>query len=367
MSAAEPPSHTAASAPLFAPLKIRSVTFRNRIGVSPMCQYACQDGFATDWHLVHLGSRAVGGAGMVMVEATGVEHRGLISPFDMGIYKEEHVEPLARIAAFVKEQGAVAAIQLAHAGRKGSTRRPWEGGAVVPANEGGWQTVAPSPVPFRPEDPPPAELSQAEIRRVVDSFAAAARRAQRAGFQAVEIHSAHGYLLHQFLSPLSNFRTDAYGGAFDNRIRIVLEVAAAVRAAWPDPLPLFVRLSCTDWMEGGWTIEDSVELARRLQALGVDLIDCSSGGASLQAQIPLAPGYQVPFASRIRKEAGVRTAAVGLITTPEQANRVIESESGDLVLLARESLRDPYFPLHAARALGVSVDPPVRYGRAFVS
>ncbi|MBZ5577586.1 MAG: NADH:flavin oxidoreductase/NADH oxidase [Acidobacteriia bacterium] len=367
MTATDTAPHTTATAPLFAPLTIRGVTFRNRIGVSPMCQYACHDGLATDWHLVHLGSRAVGGAGMVIVEATGVEHRGLISPFDMGIYKDDHVEPLTRIAAFVKQQGAVAAIQLAHAGRKGSTRRPWEGGAVVPAAEGGWQTVAPSPMPFRPEDPPPAELSQAEIRQVVDSFVAATRRAQCAGFQVVEIHSAHGYLLHQFLSPLSNFRTDEYGGAFDNRIRIVLDVASAVRAAWPDTLPLFVRLSCTDWVAGGWTIEDSVELARRLKALGVDLIDCSSGGAALQAKIPLAPGYQVPFASAIRKEAGVSTAAVGLITTPEQANRIIESGSADLVLLARESLRDPYFPLHAAQALGAPVQPPVRYGRAFVS
>ena len=363
MSATE--ATATAVAELFTPLKIREVAFRNRIGVSPMCQYACEDGFATDWHLVHLGSRAVGGAGMVMVEATGVEHRGLISPFDMGIYKDEHVAPLARVASFVKQQGAVAAIQLAHAGRKGSTARPWEGGAVGPPEAGGWQTVAPSPVPFRLEDPAPAELSIAGIRQVVDAFAAAARRALRAGFQVVELHSAHGYLLHQFLSPLSNFRRDEYGGPFENRIRLLLEVAGAVRAEWPAQLPLFVRISSTDWMEGGWTIEDSVALARRLKDAGVDLVDCSSGGSSLQAKIPLAPGYQVPFAERIRREAGVRTAAVGLITTPAQANEVIRSERADLVLLAREFLRDPYFPLHAAQSLGVAVPAPVRYGRAF--
>ena len=364
MSVTDIPSQTAA-AELFAPLTIRGVTFRNRIGVSPMCQYACEDGFATDWHLVHLGSRAVGGAGMVMVEATGVEHRGMISPFDMGIYKDDHIAPLARIAAFVKEQGAVPAIQLAHAGRKASTHRPWEGGAVVPQNQGGWQTVAPSPVPFRPADPAPAELSQEQIRQIIDAFVAAARRARSAGFQLIEIHSAHGYLLHQFLSPLSNFRTDAYGGSFDNRTCLLLEVASAVRAVWPETLPLFVRLSCTDWVEGGWTIEDSVALARRLQSAGVDLIDCSSGGADLRAQIPLAPGYQVPFARRIRRETGIRTAAVGLITSPQQANEVIQSGHADLVLLAREFLRDPYFPLHAARALGAPVQAPVRYARAF--
>jgi len=353
------------NAGLFTPIEIRGVTLRNRIGVSPMCQYACEDGFATDWHLVHLGSRAVGGAGLVMVEATGVEHRGLISPFDMGIYKDEHVEPLARIAAFVKGQGAVAAIQLAHAGRKASTARPWEGGAAISQEAGGWRTVAPSPVPFRPEDPPPAELSEEQIREVMAAFVAAARRAHRAGFQVVEIHAAHGYLLHQFLSPLSNFRRDAYGGPFENRIRLLLEVAAAVRAAWPDTLPLFVRLSCTDWVEGGWTIEDSVEVARCLKGLGVDLVDCSSGGAAPNARIPLGPGYQVPFAERIRRETGVRTAAVGLITTPEQARDAIDSGSADLVLLAREFLRDPYFPLHAAQALGTAVNPPIRYGRAF--
>lgn len=366
MNATEISFKTAATAGLFEPLTIRSVTLRNRIGVSPMCQYACEDGFATDWHLVHLGSRAVGGAGLVMVEATGVEHRGLISPFDMGIYKDEHVAPLARIAAFLKQQGSVAAIQLAHAGRKGSTRRPWEGGAVVAESEGGWQTVAPSAVPFRPEDRVPAELSRDQIQQVIESFRTATRRAHLAGFQVVEIHSAHGYLLHQFLSPLSNFRRDEYGGSFDNRVRLLMEVAVAVRADWPENLPLFVRISSTDWVEGGWTIDDSVELARRLITVGVDLIDCSSGGAALQAQIPLGPGYQVPFAERIRRETGALTAAVGLITTAPQASEVIASGRADLVLLAREFLRDPYFPLHAAQSLGAAVDPPVRYGRAFV-
>jgi 2,4-dienoyl-CoA reductase-like NADH-dependent reductase (Old Yellow Enzyme family) len=350
---------------LFTPLTIRDVTFRNRIGVSPMCQYACEDGFATDWHLVHLGSRAVGGAGLVVVEATGVEHRGLISPFDMGIYKDEHIAPLARIADFVTSHSAVAGIQLAHAGRKASTRRPWEGGSAIPPKEGGWQAVAPSPVPFRPEDPPPAELSLSGIREIIQAFATAARRALRAGFQVVEIHSAHGYLLHQFLSPLSNLRRDEYGGSFENRIRLLLEVAGAVRAEWPANLPLFVRISATDWIEGGWAIDDSVELSRRLKPIGVDLIDCSSGGASPQARIPLSPGYQVPFAQRIRRETGLRTAAVGLITAPVQANDVIHSGSADLVLLAREFLRDPYFPLHAAQALGVPIPAPVRYGRGF--
>jgi len=354
-----------AAVALFEPLEIRGVKFRNRIGVSPMCQYACEDGFATDWHMVHLGSRAVGGAAIVIVEATGVEHRGMISPFDMGIYKDEHIPPLARVADFVKRQGALAGIQLAHAGRKASTRRPWEGGTAIPVSEGGWQPVAPSPVPFRAEDPLPSELPLSGIRQVVDSFAAATRRALRAGFDVVEIHAAHGYLLHQFLSPLSNFRRDEYGGAFENRVRLLLEVAGAVRAEWPANLPLFVRISATDWMEGGWTPDDSVELARRLKPAGVDLIDCSSGGASLQARIPLAPGYQVPFAARVRRETDLKTAAVGLITSAAQANAVVQSGSADLVLLARELLRDPYFPLHAAKELGAPIPVNPRYGRGF--
>jgi len=350
---------------LFTPLTVRDVTFRNRIAVSPMCQYSSVDGFASDWHLVHLGSRAVGGAGLVMTEAAAVEARGRISPADAGIWKDDHIEPLARIARFLREHGAVAGIQLAHAGRKASTRRPWEGGGSVPEAEGGWPTVAPSGVPFQPEDPAPAELTHSEIRSIVDAFVAAARRALRAGFQVVEIHAAHGYLIHQFLSPLSNRRTDEYGGTFENRIRFALEVTRAVREAWPFQLPLFLRISATDWVEGGWTPDESVELARRVRPLGVDLIDCSSGGSAAHAKVPLTAGYQVPFAERIRREAGILTGAVGLITTPQQADEIIRSEKADLVLLARGFLRDPYFPLDAARALGAEVDPPVQYARAF--
>jgi 2,4-dienoyl-CoA reductase-like NADH-dependent reductase (Old Yellow Enzyme family) len=335
-----------------------------------MCQYSSQDGFANDWHLVHLGSRAAGGAGLVMMEASAVEARGRISPYDHGIWKDEHVAFLARITSFLRQQGAAAGIQLAHAGRKASTRRPWDGTGMAPVGElseggGGWQPVAPSALAFQPGDPPPAELTQPEIASVVEAFAAAARRALQAGFQVVEIHAAHGYLIHQFLSPLSNRRSDQYGGPFENRIRFALEVARAVRAVWPGHLPLFLRVSATDWVEGGWDIGDSVELARRLGALGVDLIDCSSGGLAPQQKIRLAPGYQVPFAARIRREAGVATAAVGLITTPQQASEIVRTEQADLVLLAREFLRDPYFALHAGKALGEEISPPVQYLRAF--
>jgi 2,4-dienoyl-CoA reductase-like NADH-dependent reductase (Old Yellow Enzyme family) len=350
---------------LFAPLTTRGVTFRNRIAVSPMCEYSSEDGFANDWHLVHLGSRAVGGAGLVMMEATAVEARARISPADQGIWKDDHVEFLSRIAAFIRKQGAVAAIQLAHAGRKASTQVPWLGGSTIPESEGGWRPVAPSPIPFRPEDPPPVELSKGEIRNIVQAFAEGACRALRAGFQLVEIHSAHGYLSHEFLSPLSNHRTDEYGGSFENRIRFVMEVIEAVRGVWPLDLPLFLRISATDWAEGGWTLDDSVELARRAHENGVDLIDCSSGGLVLSQKIELGPGYQVPFAARIRHDAGVATGAVGMITTPEQANEVVVSGKADMVLLAREMLRDPYFALHAAQALGVKFPPPVQYGRAF--
>jgi 2,4-dienoyl-CoA reductase-like NADH-dependent reductase (Old Yellow Enzyme family) len=330
-----------------------------------MCQYSSEDGFANDWHLVHLGSRAAGGAGLVIMEASAVEARGRISPQDQGIWKDDHIAFLARIAAFVRQQSAVAAIQLAHAGRKASTRRPWDGPGLVPLDAGGWQPVAPSAVPFQPGDPAPAELSRAEIAGLAEAFAAAARRALAAGFQVVELHFAHGYLVHEFLSPLSNRRTDEYGGSFDNRIRFALETARAVRAVWPDSLPLLVRISASDWVEGGWDIGESVELARRLHALGVDLIDCSSGGLAPQQKIPLGPGYQVPFAARIRQEAEVPTAAVGMITTPQQADEIVRTGKADLVLLAREFLRDPYFPLHAAKALGEAVQPPVQYGRAF--
>jgi 2,4-dienoyl-CoA reductase-like NADH-dependent reductase (Old Yellow Enzyme family) len=350
---------------LFNPLTIREVTFRNRIAVSPMCQYSSEDGFANDWHLVHLGSRAAGGAGLVIMEASAVEARGRISPQDHGIWKDEHITFLSRIAAFLREQGAVAAIQLAHAGRKGSTYRQWSGSGAVPPEAGGWQPVAPSAVAFQPDYPLPAELTRAEIADVAGAFAAAARRALEAGFQVVELHFAHGYLAHEFLSPLSNFRTDEYGGSFENRIRFALQTASAVRAVWPDRLPLFARISASDWVEGGWDIDESVELSRRLCGLGVDLIDCSSGGLSPRQKIALGPGYQVPFAERIKREVAVRTAAVGLITTAQQADQIVRTGQADLVMLAREFLRDPYFPLHAAKALGDAVQAPIQYQRAF--
>lgn len=350
---------------LFAPLQIREVMLRNRIVVSPMCQYSSVDGFASDWHLVHLGSRAVGGAAAVIAEATAVEARGRISPGDLGIWKDEHVEFLARIAQFIARHGAVPGIQIAHAGRKASTRAPWEGGGTILGSDGGWLPVAPSPISFRAADPPPQELSKEEIARVLGAFAAAARRALEAGFKLLEIHCAHGYLAHEFLSPLSNHRTDEYGGTFENRIRFAIETAATVRSAWPEHLPLWVRISATDWMEGGWTPDESVELARRLRGLGVDLIDCSSGGADAAAQVPVAPGYQVPFAERIRREAGILTGAVGLITNACQAEEIVQSGKADVVLLAREMLRNPYFALHAARELGIEAPAPVQYARAF--
>jgi 2,4-dienoyl-CoA reductase-like NADH-dependent reductase (Old Yellow Enzyme family) len=355
-----------AEASLFSPLPIRGITLRNRIAVSPMCQYSCDDGFATDWHFVHLGSRAVGGAALVIAEATAVEARGRISPGDLGIWKDEHIEPLARIAQFIRSQGAIPGIQLAHAGRKASSNVPWEKqGALIPESAGGWRPVAPSPIPFREEDPPPLELSKAEIDNIIGAFAAAASRALTAGFQVVEIHSAHGYLINEFLSPLSNRRTDEYGGSFDRRIRLALGVTKAIRDVWPDSLPLFIRISASDWVEGGWTINDSVELARRLKPLGVDLVDCSSGGLVPYAKIESGPGYQVPFAAHIRRDTGILTGAVGLITDPQQADAIIHNGEADIVLLAREFLRDPYWPLHAARALGADIAPPVQYKRAF--
>jgi 2,4-dienoyl-CoA reductase-like NADH-dependent reductase (Old Yellow Enzyme family) len=350
---------------LFSPLSLRDIRLRNRIAVSPMCQYSSDEGLATDWHLVHLGSRAAGGAGLVMTEAAAVEARGRISPHDLGIWGDEHIQPLARIARFIETQGAVPAIQLAHAGRKASTARPWEGGQLIPPERGGWRPVAPSPIPFLENDPPPEELSVSEIRRIAAAFAAAARRAVEAGFRILEIHAAHGYLLHEFLSPLSNRRTDEYGGPLGNRIRALCDVTWAVREVWPAACPLFVRISVTDWAEDGWDADQSVLLAQRLKPLGVDLIDCSSGGLVPHAAIPFGPGYQVPFAERIRQEASIATGAVGLITEPEQANEIITSGKADLVLLARELLRDPYWPLHAARRLGHKPAPPVQYRRAF--
>lgn len=350
---------------LFAPLTLRSITLRNRIAVSPMCQYSSQDGFATDWHLVHLGSRAVGGAGLVIVEASAVEARGRITPADLGIWKDEHVPNLARIAKFIREQGAVAGIQLAHAGRKASCHRPWEGGAAIPPGDIGWQTVAPSAIPFHAGDPAPQELTGSDLRAIVEAFVCGAYRAREAGYQLVEIHAAHGYLLHEFLSPLANQRTDEFGGSLENRLRFPLEVAAAVRGAWPKDLPVFLRLSATDWVQGGWDIADAVVLARRLGELGIDLVDCSSGGAVPDARVPTSPGYQVPFAERIRREAGIRTGAVGLITEAGPADEIVASGRADLVLLARELLRDPYWPLHAAASLKRHTEVPVQYARAF--
>ncbi len=349
----------------FSPLTLRGLTLRNRIAVSPMCQYSSDDGFANEWHLVHLGSRAAGGAGLVMMEATAVEPRGRISPADHGIWKDAHVPFLARIAGFLRSQGAAAGIQLAHAGRKASTARPWDGGRLVPESSGGWIPVAPSAIPFQADDPPPEELTKPAIQAIVKHFVEAARRALNAGFQVAEIHGAHGYLIHEFLSPLTNRRADEYGGSFENRIRFALEVTAAIRGVWPESLPLFFRVSATDWAEGGWDLDQSVELARRLGALGVDLVDCSSGGAVPYQRIQVAPGYQVPFAERIRAESGIATGAVGLITTAAQANEIVRRGQADLVLLARAFLRDPYFALHAARELGVEMLPPIQYLRAF--
>lgn len=350
---------------LFSPFTQRDVTLRNRIVVSPMCQYSCVDGFATDWHLVHLGSRAVGGAAVVMAEATAVEARGRISPHDLGIWQDAHVEPLARVARFVREHGAVPAIQLAHAGRKASTARPWEGGKPVSPAQGGWTVVAPSAVPFAEDHPVPVELASADIAGIIRAFTAAAKRALAAGFELVEIHSAHGYLLHQFLSPLSNQRTDRYGGSFENRIRLLTEVVDAVRAVWPDRLPLWVRISATDWAEqGGWDLPQTVAVAKVLKARGVDLLDCSSGGTLAHANIPSEPGFQVPFAEAVRREAGLASGAVGLITQPDQAEKIVATGRADVILLARQFLRDPYWPLHAARALGAAVAWPVQYQRA---
>lgn len=352
-------------AALFTPLTLRGVTLRNRIGVSPMCQYSSEDGFANDWHLVHLGQFAVGGAGLVLTEATAVVPEGRISPQDLGLWSDAHVPGLARIARFLEAQGAVPGIQLAHAGRKASTRRPWEGTGAVPPDKGGWApVVAPSAVPFAPDYPPTDALSPDGVAAVVDAFRAAAERAVAAGFRVIEIHAAHGYLLHEFLSPLANRRTDAYGGPLPHRARLVREVAEAVRAVSPEEMPLFVRLSATDWAEGGWTPEESVQLALWLKAAGVDLIDVSSGGLVGGVRIPVRPGYQVPFARQVRDGALVPTASVGLITDPAQAEAIVAGADADLVLLARELLRQPHWPLMAAHALGADVAWPVQYERA---
>jgi 2,4-dienoyl-CoA reductase-like NADH-dependent reductase (Old Yellow Enzyme family) len=350
---------------LLDPLTIRGVTLRNRIAVSPMCQYCAVDGMADDWHLVHLGSRAVGGAALVCVEASGVTAQGRITPGDMGIWDDRHIEPLARIARFVERMGAVPAIQLAHAGRKASCRPPFHGGTrLKTAEEGAWTVVAPSAIPFREDDPLPVALDEAGIARVIAAFVDAARRAIQAGFRVIEIHSAHGYLLHSFLSPLSNHRIDRYGGSLENRMRLVMEVATALRQVMPPDMPLFTRISCTDWVEGGWDLPQSIELARALGPIGVDLIDCSSGALVPYAKVPAAPGFQVPFAAAIRKETGILTGAVGLITEPAQASEIITSGQADLVFLAREMLREPYWALKAEKALGKEPEWPEQYGYA---
>ncbi|MBD2037347.1 NADH:flavin oxidoreductase/NADH oxidase [Leptolyngbya sp. FACHB-321] len=350
---------------LFEPYKQRSVTFRNRIAVSPMCQYSSQDGFANDWHLIHLVSRAVGGAALVMTEAAAVEPQGRITPQDMGIWQDTHIEMLARIVELIHHQGAIAGVQLAHAGRKASTARPWDGGAVLEEAQGGWATVAPSAVPFKPESPVPKVLSIEDIQQLTESFVNAAQRAIEAGFKLVEIHAAHGYLLHEFLSPLSNQRTDEYGGSFENRIRFLCEVVQAVRMVLPDQTPLWVRISATDWVSNGWDIEQSVALGNKLNSLGVDLIDCSSGAIVPGETVPVGAGYQTPFADRIRREAKIATAAVGMIATPEQADHIIRTEQADMVLVGRAMLRDPYWALQAAKQLHQPIPTPVQYERAW--
>jgi 2,4-dienoyl-CoA reductase-like NADH-dependent reductase (Old Yellow Enzyme family) len=353
---------------LFRPFRVRSVALRNRLIVSPMRQYSCdaRDGLATDWHLVHLGSRAVGGAGLVFTEAAAVTPEGRISPEDLGFWSDAHAAVLAPTVRFVREHGAAMGVQFAHAGRKASTTRPWEGHRGLSDAEGGWTPIAPSALPFNATYRAPRAMSEADIQAVVAAFGTAAARADQFQFDAIEIHAAHGYLLHEFMSPLSNERSDRYGGSFENRIRLTLEVVEAVRANWPAKKPLFLRLSATDWVPGGWDVADSVRLARAVAERGVDVIDCSSGGLDARQQISSGPGYQVPFAARIRQEAGVATAAVGLITSAEQAEQILAAGQADLIVMARELLRDPYFPLHAARALGApdAVAWPVQYERA---
>jgi len=349
---------------LFTPIDLRRVRVKNRIFVSPMCQYSAVDGVPNDWHLVHLGARAVGGAGLVFTEATAVSPEGRISPHDAGLWNDEQQQAFSRIAAFIKEQGAAVGMQLAHAGRKASVEAPWRGAPAVAEDAGGWQPLAPSAIPFAPQRPAPREMTLAEIEQVVADFAAAAERARLAGFQVLELHLAHGYLLHEFLSPLSNRREDRYGGSLENRARLPLAAARAVREAWPEDQPLFARISATDWVEGGWDLEQSVQLAGWLKEAGVDLIDCSSGGLTPDARIPVGPGYQTRFATAIRERVGIATGAVGLITEPEQAEQIVATGLADCVFLARELLRDPHWPLHAARRLRVDLPWPPQYERA---
>lgn len=348
---------------LLQPLTIKDITLRNRIVVSPMCQYSATNGYANDWHLVHLGSRAVGGAGLIIAEATAVSPEGRISPGDLGLWSDDYIAPLKRITDFIKNERAIAGIQLAHAGRKASHSAPWENGNQLTKENGGWKTVAPSPLPFDEKEENPDELDAMGIRKVISDFKNATRRALDAGFQVVEIHAAHGYLLHQFLSPLSNHRTDEYGGSFENRIRLLLEVTDAVMQVWPVNLPLFVRLSATDWYDGGWSVDETVKLSAILKDKGVDLIDCSSGGNILAQKIQLGPGYQVPFAEAVRK-TGILTGAVGLITTAQQAEEILQKSQADIILFAREFLRNPYFPLQAAHELNDDIQWPLQYLRA---
>jgi 2,4-dienoyl-CoA reductase-like NADH-dependent reductase (Old Yellow Enzyme family) len=351
-------------AKLFEKLTLRNIEFRNRIWVSPMCQYSSEDGMPTDWHLVHLGSRAVGGAGLVIMEATAVSPEGRISPQDAGIWSDAHADAYARIVKFIESQSAVAGIQLAHAGRKASTAAPWDGGLKVDEDKGGWQTVAPSALRFDADYPDPREMSQNDIKKAADDFAAAAKRSVAAGFEVIEVHAAHGYLCHQFLSPLSNKRTDEFGGSLESRMRFPLQIAQAVREAVPQNLPVFVRISATDWMEGGWDLEQSIAFCKELKKLGIDLIDVSSGGNVPHAKIPVSPNYQVPFAAAIREKVQIPTAAVGMITGAKQAEEILQKGEADAVLIAREFLRDPYFAIHAARELGEKPDAPKQYGRA---
>ena len=349
---------------LFEPIQLREIVLKNRIVVSPMCQYSSEDGFANDWHLVHLGSRAVGGAGLIILEASAVSPEGRITHSDLGLWKDDHIPFLKRISEFLQSHGTVPGIQLAHAGRKASRHVPWHGGASLTAEEGAWKTIAPSGIPFREGEPAPLPMAKEDINKLINDFHAAAIRALKAGFKLLEIHAAHGYLINEFLSPISNKRTDEYGGSFENRTRLLIEITRAIRQVWPLEWPLSVRISATDWVEGGWSCDDSVKLALVLKNEQVDLIDCSSGGNSPAQKIQAIPLYQVPFAERIRKEADILTGAVGLITTVQQAEQILERHQADLVIFARHLLRDPYFPLHAAKELGVDMQWPVQYERA---
>ncbi len=349
---------------LFSPLALKSITLKNRSVVSPMCQYSSVDGFANDWHLVHLGSRAVGGAALIFQEATAVSPEGRITYADMGIWKNEHIEKLKAITSFIHQQGAVAGMQLAHAGRKASFDKPWHGNKQLTEGINSWQAVAPSAISFYEYDTPPAELTIAGIKKVKDDFKAAAERALAAGFKVLEIHAAHGYLLNEFLSPFTNKRSDEYGGCFENRIRLLCEIVDEIQTVWPANLPLFVRISATEWVDGGWDGDDSVKLAVILKAKEIDVIDCSTGGNIPNVKIPLTPGYQVAFAEKIKQSTGIATAAVGLITSAQQAEDILQKQQADLIFFARESLRDPYFALHAAKQFGGDVDWPVQYSRA---